>query len=113
MIRFLQTEVPVINFVIFCVFRGIITRTRHYYGDSKSQGTGVIAQNYGGGYSGEEQSRKVRLRKPALMIVIIIVIFSVYVVGYIKTSPSRNTSRLGQLSSLSYNNQTFSRESRL
>ena len=41
-------------------FRGIIiTHTRHYYGDSKSQGTGVIAQNHGGGYSGEEQSRKV------------------------------------------------------
>ena len=59
MIRFLQTGILVINFVIFCVFRGIITRTRHYYGDSKSQRTGVIAQNYGGGYSGEEQSRKV------------------------------------------------------
>ena len=60
MIRFLQTEILVINFVIFCVFRGIITHTRHYYDDSKSQGTGVIAQNYGGGYSGEEQSREVR-----------------------------------------------------
>ena len=32
----------------------------HYHGDSKSQGTGVIAQYNGGRFSGEEQSREVR-----------------------------------------------------
>ena len=66
----------VINFVIFCVFRGIITRTWHYYGDSKSQGTGVIAQNYGGGYSGEEQSRKVREEKRRCLSLILACYFS-------------------------------------